>query len=130
MRQVTFKMVAAGDGSPPTSTGYCYYLMAHAVATVLLLITLVAAVWQFMDWVVTPSCLEASSVSSAASVTTTPVASGITKAAEIRNSLGQPGASHSTWTERPASYRNEARTETEAGFKADSADCHCPKTGK
>jgi hypothetical protein len=126
MRQVTFKMVAAGDGSPPTSTGYCYYLMAHAVATVLLLITLVAAVWQFMDWVVTPSCLEASSVSSAAPVTTTPVASGITKAAEIRNSLGQPGASHSTWTERPASYRNAARTET----LADSADCHCPKTGK
>ena len=100
--------------------------MAHAVATVLLLITLVAAVWQFMDWVVTPSCLEASSVSSAAPVTTTPVASGTTKAVEISNSPGQPGVSHTTWTERPASYRDAARTETMAG----PSDCHCPKTGK
>lgn len=126
MRQMTFKMVAAGDGSPPTSTGYCYYLMAHAVATVLLLITLVAAVWQFMDWVVTPSCLEVSSVSSASPVGTPPVASGTTKAEDIRNSPGQAGVSHSTWTERPASYRNAARTET----LADSGDCPCPKAGK
>ena len=86
MGQVTFKMVAAGDGSPPTSSGYCFFLMAHAVATVLLLITLVAAVWQFMDWVVTPSCPEASSVSSATSVTSPPVASGTTKAEEALNS--------------------------------------------
>jgi hypothetical protein len=126
MRQVTFKMVAAGDGSPPTSTGYWYYLMVHAVATVLLLITLVAAVWQFMDWVVTPSCLEASSVSSAAAVGTPAVAPGSTKAEEIRNSTGQARASRSTWTERPASYRNAARTET----LADSGDCPCPKAGK
>ncbi|GBG38787.1 hypothetical protein [Mycobacterium montefiorense] len=131
MRQVTFKMVAAGDGSPPTSTGYCYYLMAHAVATVLLLITLVAAVWQFMDWVVTPSCLAASSVSTETPVSTAPVASSTAmKAEEIRNSPGQPGITNSTWTERPASYRNAARTETVAGFRADSGDCPCPKTGK
>lgn len=122
MRQVTFKVVAAGDGSPPTSTGYFYYLMAHAVATVLLLITLVAAVWQFMDWVVTPSCLEASSV---ASVTTTPVASRTAKAVEIRNSAGNPGVSHSTWTQRTPSYRNAARTEP----VADASDCPCPKSG-
>ncbi|WAC89164.1 hypothetical protein [Mycobacterium sp. Aquia_213] len=123
MRQVTFKMVAAGDGSPPTSTGYCYYLVAHAVATVLLLITLVAAVWQFMDWVVTPSCLEASATTS---VSTTPVASRTTKAEEIRNSPGQPGVAHSTWTERPASYRTAAQTEA----LADAGDCPCPKAGK
>ncbi|WAJ42558.1 hypothetical protein OK015_14815 [Mycobacterium sp. Aquia_216] len=123
MRQVTFKMVAAGDGAPPTSTGYCYYLVAHAVATVLLLITLVAAVWQFMDWVVTPSCLEASSKSP---TTTTPVASKTTKAVEIRDSHGQPGVSLTTWSERPPSYRNAARTEA----MADSDDCHCPKSGK
>ncbi len=126
MRQMTFKMVAAGDGAPPTSTGYCYYLVAHAVATVLLLITLIAAVWQFMDWVVTPSCLEASSVSPATSVTTTPDASRTTKATEIRDSHGQPGVSLTSWTDRPPSYRNAARTEV----MADSADCHCPKTGK
>ncbi len=126
MRQVTFKMVAAGDGSPPTSTGYCYYLMAHAVATVLLLITLVAAVWQFMDWVVTPSCPEASSVASATSVTSPPVASGTTKAEEALNSPDQLGVSHSTWTERPASYRNAAHSEVPAG----TSDCPCPKTAK
>jgi hypothetical protein len=125
MRQVTFKMVAAGDGSPPTSTGYFYYLMAHAVATVLLLITLVAAVWQFMDWVVTPSCLEASSVASVASVTRAPVASRTTKAAEIRNSAGNPGVSHSTWTQRTPSYRHAARTEAAAG----ASDCPCPESG-
>jgi hypothetical protein len=126
MRQMTFKMVAAGDGAPPTSTGYCYYLVAHAVATVMLLITLVAAVWQFMDWVVTPSCLEASSVSSAAPVTTTPVASKTTKAAEIRDSQGRPDVSLTSWTERPPSYRNAARTQA----AADSPDCHCPNAGK
>jgi hypothetical protein len=62
MRRATLRMVAAGDGAPPSPTGYWYYLVAHAIGTVLLLITLVAAVWQFMDWVVTPSeCLESSS---------------------------------------------------------------------
>jgi hypothetical protein len=50
-------MVAAGDGSPQSPSGYRYYLVAHAVATALLLIALVAAIWQFMDWVATPSCL-------------------------------------------------------------------------
>lgn len=56
MGKATFRMVAAGDGSPQSPSGYCYYLVAHAVATVLLLIALVAAIWQFMDWVGTPSC--------------------------------------------------------------------------
>ena len=58
MRRAGFKMVAAGDGAPPSPTSYWYYLLAHAIGTALLLITLVAAVWQFMDWVVAPSpCL-------------------------------------------------------------------------
>jgi hypothetical protein len=70
----TFKMVAASDGSPPSPTGYCYYLLVHAIATVLLLITLVAAVWQFMEWVVGPSCPEGSSHSSV-STSATPAAS-------------------------------------------------------
>jgi hypothetical protein len=126
MRQMTFKMVAAGDGAPPTSAGYCYYLMAHAVATVLLLITLVAAVWQFMDWVVTPSCLEAGALSSAASVAAAPVASPTTKTEEVRNSTDQPSSSRRSWTERPSSYRNAARTEA----MTDSGDCPCPKAGR
>ncbi|MCV7413435.1 hypothetical protein AWC05_03010 [Mycobacterium florentinum] len=112
MRQVTFKMVAAGDGSPPTSTGYCYYLVAHAVATVLLLITLVAAIWQFMDWVVTPSCPEASPVSSSAVA----VAAGTTA----------PLTDKPTPTTASVSYRNTARTDT----LADSGDCPCPKAGQ
>ncbi|CDO88671.1 hypothetical protein AWC29_07685 [Mycobacterium triplex] len=116
MRQVTFKMVAAGDGAPPTSTGYCYYLVAHAVATVLLLITLVAAVWQFMDWVVTPSCLAASSASPSAVA----VAAGTTA----------PLTAQPAHTGEWVSYRDTARTEAAAGFKADSGDCPCPKSGK
>jgi hypothetical protein len=111
MRQVTFKMVAAGDGSPETPTGYCYYLFAHAVATVLLLITLVAAVWQFMDWVVTPSCPQASSTSSAVAV-----AAGTTA----------PLAAEPAHTAASVTYRDAARTET----LADSGDCPCPKAGK
>jgi hypothetical protein len=62
-------MVAAGDGAPPSPTGYCYYLVVHAIGTVLLLIALVAAVWQFMDWAVSPSaCLGSSSQPSVSAV--------------------------------------------------------------
>jgi hypothetical protein len=68
MKRASFRMVAAGDGAPPSPTGYWYYLVAHAIGTVLLLLTLVAAVWQFMDWVVTPSdCLASSAQPSASS---------------------------------------------------------------
>ncbi len=64
----TFKTVAAGDGSPQSPSGYAYYLVVHAIATALLLIALVAAIWQFMDWVAAPSCPKAAlaSASSAA----------------------------------------------------------------
>jgi hypothetical protein len=58
MGNAKFRMVAATDGAPASPSGNCYYLLAHAVATALLLITLVAAVWQFMDWLGAPSdCL-------------------------------------------------------------------------
>lgn len=65
----TFKTVAAGDGSPQSPSGYAYYLVVHAIATALLLIALVAAIWQFMDWVAAPSCPKPAlaSVSSSAS---------------------------------------------------------------
>jgi hypothetical protein len=128
MRQATFKMVSAGDGAPPTPTGYCYYLFAHAVATVLLLLTLIAAVWQFMDWAVTPSCPASSSSSSTSWVTSdtqAPADSSTTKAGEIRNGSGQAGVL-SSWTERPSLYRYAARTEA----MADGHGCPCPKAGK
>ncbi|HEY1442037.1 MAG TPA: hypothetical protein VGF65_14705, partial [Mycobacterium sp.] len=67
MGKATFKMVAAGDGSPQSASGYSFLVLAHATATVLLLITLVAAVWQFMDWVVTPSCPGDTALSSVSS---------------------------------------------------------------
>jgi hypothetical protein len=67
MGMATFKTVAAGDGSPQYPSGYCYYLLFHAIATVLLLIALLAAIWQFMDWVVAPSCSKDVSVASASS---------------------------------------------------------------
>ncbi|ORJ58477.1 hypothetical protein [Mycobacterium simiae] len=121
MRQATFKMVAAGDGSPPTSTGYCYYLVAHAVATVLLLLTLVVAVWQFMDWVVAPSCAEAGPQPSAASLAGQTTAQSI-KATEIRDGTGQAGGSFRTWTQRSASYRDTARTTA----MAEAGGCPCP----
>jgi 1,4-dihydroxy-2-naphthoate octaprenyltransferase len=56
----TFKTVAAGDGSPQSPSGYALYLLVHAIATALLLIALVAAIWKFMDWVAAPPCTKAS----------------------------------------------------------------------
>jgi hypothetical protein len=64
----TFKTVAAGDGSPQSPSGYAYYLVVHAIATALLLIALVAAIWQFMDWVAAPSCPKAALASVSSSV--------------------------------------------------------------
>jgi hypothetical protein len=113
MQQPTFKMVAAGDGSPPTPTGYCVYLLAHAVATVLLLITLVAAVSQFMDWVATPSCAEVTSLSSVSPSTAAAVAGTA------------PTPSQPSVTPTP-SLRLAARAEA----LADPGDCPCPKNGK
>ena len=78
MGYATFRMVAAGDGSPQSPSGYRYYLVAHAIATALLLVALVAAIWQFMDWVGAPSCLTVAStqpVSPAPVVLPTPVPS-------------------------------------------------------
>ncbi|SPM36814.1 hypothetical protein MRAB57_4655 [Mycobacterium rhizamassiliense] len=72
MRKATFRMAAAGDGAPPSSAGYWYYLLAHAIGTALLLITLVAAVWQFMDWVVAPSPCLASAAPAPASSSAAP----------------------------------------------------------
>lgn len=120
MRQATLKMVAAGDGSPPSSSGYCYYLVAQAVATVLLLLTLVVAVWQFMDWVVAPSCAEAGPQSSAASLAAQ--TTQINKATEIRDGAAAPAVSYRSWTQRPASYRDTARTTALAA----AGGCPCP----
>jgi len=87
-RRATFTMVAAGDGAPRSPSGYDYYLLVHTIATVLLLVTLVAGIWQFMDWVAAPSCpgpVRLSSVTSPAAEapagTAAPAASGSVQAA-------------------------------------------------
>jgi hypothetical protein len=74
MGKATFRMVAAGDGSPQSPSGYCFLVLAHAIATALLLITLVAAMRQFMDWVVTPSCPGDTALSSGSSPAPAPAA--------------------------------------------------------
>jgi hypothetical protein len=125
MGKATFKMVAATDGSPPSPSGHCYHLLAHAVATVLLLITLVAAMWQFMDWIVKPSCLADTSLSSsmapsssaAPATTTSPVASGTVPASELRRT---PGRARVYPTTPDASYQHSAELSLSSG------DCRCP----
>jgi hypothetical protein len=91
MGKATVKMVAGGDGSLQLAPGY-RYLWAHGIVTVLLLIALLAAAWEFMGWVVAPSaCLVDSSPSSACSSpapaswgTTSPVVSRLVQADESR----------------------------------------------
>jgi len=107
MGRATFKMVAATDGSPPSPSGYRYYLLAHAIATVLLLITLVAAVWQFMDWIGTPSCLGDTSLSS--------VSSSSAAAPATITSAAAP-------TTRTVSYQYSAQAEPAVR----SGECPCP----
>lgn len=129
MGKATFKMVAAGDGSPQSPSGYSFLVLAHAIATVLLLITLVAAVWQFMDWVVTPSCpgdAAMSSVSSSAptptaapAATTSPVAPRSVRAGESRRTPGRTGVSPTTPV---ASYQYSAQAE----LALSSRECPCP----
>jgi hypothetical protein len=66
--------IAASGGPPQLPSGY-RYLLAHAIATLLLLITLAAVGWQFVAWVAEPSaCLIDSSQSLRSSQTTPPVA--------------------------------------------------------
>lgn len=126
MGKATFKIVAATDGSPPSPSGYRYYLLAHAIATVLLLITLVAAVWHFMDWIVTPSCLGDTSLSSVSSssgaapaTSASPVASSPVQAGESRRTPGRTGVSPITPI---ASYQSSAQAE----LALSSDECPCP----
>jgi hypothetical protein len=103
-RKATLKMIAASDGAPQSASGYSFYLLAHAIATVLLLITLVAAIWQFMDWVASPSCDGPAALSSVAS---SPAASP----------AGTSLAAAQTASYRPARAEMARR----------SGDCPCPE---
>jgi len=101
MGKPTFKMVAAGDGSPQSPSGYGLLVLAHAIATVLLLIVLVAGVWQYMDWVVTASCPGDTALSSVSSSAPAPVATTT------------PGAAH----------------QYSAELALSCGDCPCPHQG-
>jgi hypothetical protein len=125
MGKATFRMVAAGDGSPQSPSGYSFLVFAHAIATVLLLIVLVAGVWQFMDWVVTPSCpgdTSQSSVSSSAPAppaTTSPVVPRSVQAGESRRTPVRTGVSPTTPS---TSYQYSAQAE----LALSSGECPCP----
>jgi hypothetical protein len=123
--KATFKMVAAGDGSPQSLSGYGFLVFAHTIATVLLFIVLVAGVWQFMDWVVTPSCPGDAAMSSvspsapAPAATTSPVAPRSVQAGESRRTPGRTGVSPTTPV---ASYQYSAQAE----LALSSGECPCP----
>ena len=104
MRLAGFRPIAAGDGSPQLPPGH-RDLLAHAIATVLLLITLAAAGWQFVAWVVEPSaCLADSSQPSTSSPPTSPAVSMVSA------------------TRPTTSYHYSAR----AKLALTSGECPCP----
>ena len=137
MGKVTFRTLAGTDGSLQLPSGF-RHLFAHGITTVLLLVTLMAAAWQFMDWMVAPSaCLIDSSQSSATSSsapappeTTSPAAPRSPQAGESRRSVSPPGASLTTPTElppsvsSPSSYQYSVRVEMALNK---SSECSCPQ---
>lgn len=109
----TFKTVAAGDGSPQSPSGYSFLVAAHAIATVLLLIALVTAVWQFMDWVVTPACpADTAAPSTVAAPSTAPVTSEPVLATKVLL------PARATW---PYQGSEQARIAVRTG------ECPCPQ---
>jgi hypothetical protein len=117
MEKATFRMVAATDGSPSSPSGYSYYLLAHAIATVLLLITLVAAIWEFMGWVTAPSCLGDASVSSS------PAAAPAGTNSPVALESVQVGIPDRTGVSFAASHHYSARAE----LALTHSECACPQ---
>ena len=137
MGKVTFRTLAGTDGSLQLPSGF-RHLFAHGITTVLLLVTLMAAAWHFMDWMVAPSaCLIDSSQSSATSSSapgppeiTSPVAPRSTQAGGSRGSFSRPEDSPTTPSELPSSvspppsYQYAARVEMALNK---SSECSCPQ---
>jgi hypothetical protein len=142
MGKVTFRTLAGTDGSLQLPSGF-RHLFAHGITTVLLLVTLMAAAWHFMDWMVAPSaCLIDSSQSSATSSSatsssapappeiTSPVAPRSTQAGGSRGSFSRPEDSPTTPSELPSSvspppsYQYSARVEMALNK---SSECSCPQ---
>ncbi|MDT5259907.1 MAG: hypothetical protein QOD10_4987 [Mycobacterium sp.] len=120
MGKATFRMVAATDGSPSSPSGYSYYLLAHAIATVLLLITLVAAIWEFMGWVTAPSCLGDASVPS---VSSSPAAAPAGTNSPVALESVQVGIPNRTGVSFAASHHYSARAE----LALTHSECPCPQ---
>lgn len=120
MEKATFRMVAATDGSPSSPSGYSYYLLAHAIATVLLLITLVAAIWEFMGWVTTPSCVGETAVPS---VTSSPAAVPAGTNSPVALESVQVGIPDRTGVSFAASHHYSARAE----LALTHSECPCPQ---
>jgi hypothetical protein len=91
MRRPSFTTVVATDGSAQGTCGY-RYLLAHAIATLLLFIAMVLAVWLFVASVVDSSACSKRSSHSTASSSTAPGAARATAVAY----RGGPGCPHHT----------------------------------
>src|SRR5271166_6406017 len=139
MGKATFRTLAGTDGSLQLPSGF-RHLFAHGITTVLLLVTLMAAAWQFMDWMVAPSaCLIDSSQSSATSSapappeTTSPVATRSPQLGRSRGSFSRPEDSPTTPSELPSSvspppsYQYSARVEMALNK---SSECSCPQRAR
>jgi hypothetical protein len=136
MGKATFNPVTAADGSAQLQSE-SRQVMAHGIMTVLLLVTLMAAAWGFMDWVVAPSACPTDSAQStgssssppaalvAAPRATSPAAPRSPQAGASRDIPGWSGLSPTRSTEpaesvsSPASY--SARVEM-----ALHSECSCP----
>ena len=120
MGKATFRTVAATDSSPSSPSGYSYYLLAHTIATVLLLVTLVAAIWEFMGWVTAPSCLGDASVPS---VSSSAAAAPTGTNSPLALQSVRAGTPDRTGVSSGASHHYSARAE----LALSHSECPCPQ---
>jgi hypothetical protein len=135
MGKATFRMVAGTDGSLRVPAGY-RYLLAHGITTVVLLVTLMAAAWEFMDWMAAPSaCLVDTAQPSASSApasseaspeTTSPVAPTSAQAGKSRRGPSRPGVSPATPTGWPSSVSSTSSYSAQVELALNSSTCSCP----
>src|SRR5262249_55804009 len=105
------------DGSLQLPSGY-RHLFAHGITTVLLLVTLMLAGWEFMNWVVVPSACEISETASpqaSAPSPSTPPPAPVPAPSEAASG----GAAQQPLVSSSASYSAQAEM-------ALNTECACP----
>jgi hypothetical protein len=135
MGKATFRMVAGTDGSLRLASGY-RYLFSYGITTVFLLVILMAAAWEFMDWLVAPSaCLvnsaqpSASSSSAPASLEASPETTALVvptsaPAGGARRAPSLPGVSPAAPSQWPSSVSSHSSYSARVELALDS--CSCP----